>query len=121
MNTKQALAKCFKYFLDPKHKAGFRNNDCVYYANGGNPTMCAIGCLLPVKFRARVGKVQVGVDALLDDFPVIAQFFEDTDTNVLESMQAAHDSWAMGHGSREDFLDHLQNMICYQETVEWLD
>ena len=117
MNTKQALAKCFKYFLDPEHEAGYRDNACVYYANGGNPTMCAIGCLLPVKFRVRAGGLQGSIEELMEEYPGIAEFFGGTDITVLCSMQSAHDDWALRYESREDFLDHLQNLICYQETV----
>lgn len=117
MNTKQALKKCFEYFLDPEHKAGSRDGSCVYYANGGNPTMCAIGCLLPKRYRVRAGKVVGGVETLFNNVPAIKKFFSGTNLKVLCDMQALHDNWALGVTQRDDFLNNLQNLMGYQETV----
>lgn len=128
MDTKQALERCFNYFLDPKHEAGYRGGDCVYYANGSKPVMCAIGCLLPKKYRVNAGKVHGGLGNLFDRVPGVRKFFEDTDRNTLAEMQSIHDMWASAADeyveedciTREQFLDYLQSLMCYHESVEWL-
>lgn len=123
MNTQTALERCFNYFLDETHKPGYRDGDCVYYANGSEPVRCAIGCLIPEKFQERAGKVRGGLHSLFKAIPELETVFADVHQDALIYMQSRHDVWANpdttcgDHSSREDFLADLQSlMCCYKET-----
>jgi len=117
MNTQQALRKCFNYFMDMNHEPGYRDDKCVYYANGSDPVRCAVGCLIPARFQERAGKCKGGVTSLLEDVPELETVFVGVDKRTLGDMQFAHDSWA-GYGyndTRETFLDDLQTLMCFHD------
>jgi len=122
MNTQQALKKCFNYFMDMNHEPGYRDHACVYYANGSDPVRCAVGCLIPARFQRRAGEVDGNVDHLFDEMSGLIPLFADVDKETLYDMQSAHDYWAQNtiyypdSTTREQFLDHLQTLMCFHES-----
>ncbi len=126
MNTQTALKRCFNYFMDMNHGPGYRDDSCVYYANGSKPVRCAIGCLIPPRFQKQAGEIEGSVISLLRRVPALEEVFADVDRDTLIGMQIAHDEWALNAVSvwmadkdkttREDFLDHLQNLMCFHEN-----
>jgi len=123
MNTQTALKRCFDYFLDENHKPGYRDDNCVYYANGNDPVRCAIGCLLPKELEAKAGMVMGGLNSLYRAVPEVRQLFADANNQTLRAMQNVHDGWALPGAwvgneyncERETFLDYLQTLLCYHE------
>ena len=116
MNTLEALRKCYEYFLDESHAPGYRNNECVYYANGSDVVRCAIGCLLPPELEEAAGQVHGGLWLLQQKVPATKELFAAVDSNALSQMQQTHDNWAEGCTSREDFLFNLQFLMRLHET-----
>lgn len=119
MNTQTALKRCFDYFLDETHKPGFRDGNCVYYANGSEPVMCAVGCLIPERLQEEAGKVRGSVSELFHEIPELSVIFAEVDRDTLDDMQVYHDIWANPfheRSSREDFLNELQTLICFYEN-----
>ena len=122
MNTQTALKRCFDYFMDMNHEPGFRDGNCVYYANGSDPVRCAVGCLIPKRYQERAGEVLGGTQSLFNAMPELKRFFSTVDEDTLMSMQSIHDSWADADISyndgvtREIFLDHLQGLMCFHEN-----
>jgi len=118
MDTRQALEKVYEYFVDETHAPGFRNDACVYYANGSDAVRCGVGCLIPEEFQERAGKVVGEVGVLFMQIPKLKEYFRDVDLKVLRSIQHAHDIWARSlefGSSREDFLMHVQMLMRYYE------
>jgi len=125
MNTQTALKRCFDYFVDENHGPGYRDEACVYYANGSNPVMCAVGCLIPKKYQRQAGEVDGGINDLFREVPALETVFAGVDRKTLEEMQSSHDNWAHDTTSvwktadqkttRENFLDHLQSLMCFHE------
>ena len=126
MNTQTALQRCFDYFVDTNNKPGYRDDNCVYYANGSAPVRCAIGCLIPKRYQVEAGSVDGGLWDLCNEMPALKRVFKDVDGTTLGTMQEHHDAWAAEHidledgergflVTRETFLDYLQSLMCFHE------
>ena len=124
MNTLEMLKRVFAYFEDDTHPAGYRDGNCVYYANGSDPVRCAVGCLIPEAYEVRAGRVLRTVAYLIDTIPELEEYFDGVDMMMLQHVQEQHDSWARSNHNvrlpettRADFLFALQMMIRYEEEA----
>ena len=125
MNTRTALRRMFEYFAaqdddgEYVNGPGYRDDQCVYYANGTGAVRCAIGCLIPKQHQEAAGKIIGSVYVLLDSVFGLREVFKDVDFKVMLTTQEVHDDWASGNNtSRENFLAYILQLQAVYEAGE---
>lgn len=89
MTNKEILAKIRKYFIEEKQPKGVNATGVCRYS-----APCAIGLLLLPNLAAKIDESGSAdsISDVYDNFPEVAEIFEDNDLPFLCSLQNAHDA-----------------------------